>query len=88
MKSKDFEAMETAEVLLEDRGETNARAWVEHCMTRDNSGFWRNVRNALDAITRPDEPPSMSNAEGRRRDRLAAFSANLAATAGERRRKH
>jgi hypothetical protein len=51
MKSKDFEAMDTASALLEDRGETNARAWIEHCLVRDTSGFWRNVRNALDALT-------------------------------------
>jgi hypothetical protein len=68
MKSKDFEAMEHAAVLLEDRGAVGARAWIEHWLAHDPdySTFWRNVRNALDALTQPDGPPPMSNAEGRR----------------------
>jgi hypothetical protein len=41
---------ETVEALIEDRGLTQARAWADHCATRDISGFWRQVRNGIDAV--------------------------------------
>jgi hypothetical protein len=41
---------ETAETLIEDRGAVNALAWAEHCATRDASGFWRKVCNAIDGV--------------------------------------
>ena len=43
-------ARETAETLIEDRGAVNALAWAEHCATRDTSGFWRKVCNAIDGV--------------------------------------
>lgn len=40
---------ETALTLIEERGETNALAWAEHCATRDpTGGFWRAVRLAIE----------------------------------------
>ena len=41
---KEREIRETAETLIDDRGFVNARAWAEHCATRDSAGgFWRAV---------------------------------------------
>jgi hypothetical protein len=42
------EAEEHAEVLIEDRGPTNARAWAVHCATRDTGGFWQRVVREID----------------------------------------
>lgn len=42
------EIRETAETLIETRGRENAKAWAEHCMTRDPSdGFWRAVLDTI-----------------------------------------
>jgi hypothetical protein len=41
---------ETAQTLIEDRGAINALAWAAHCATRDASGFWRKVCNAIDGV--------------------------------------
>ena len=42
------EAEEHAEVLIEDRGPTNARDWAVHCATRDTGGFWQRVVREID----------------------------------------
>ena len=55
IKNLVLEAQETAETLIEDRGETNAREWVQHCMVRDTSGFWKRVMIALDNINSSHE---------------------------------
>jgi hypothetical protein len=44
------EVKETADTLIEDRGAVNALAWAEHCATRDTTGFWRKVCNAIDGV--------------------------------------
>jgi hypothetical protein len=62
IKNLVLEAQETAETLIEERGETNARAWVEHCMIRDTSGFWRRVMIALDNINSSHEERSYYDA--------------------------
>lgn len=46
---------ETVETLLETRTLASARAWAEHCMVRSSDGFWRLVRDALQAIEREGE---------------------------------
>lgn len=45
------EAQEHAEVLIEDRGPTNARAWAVHCALRDTGGFWSRVLLEIDRQT-------------------------------------
>ena len=43
------EVRDVAETLIEERGPTNARAWAQHCATRDNTGgFWAAVVREID----------------------------------------
>jgi hypothetical protein len=49
------EAAEHAETLLDDRGETNARAWIIHCANRSTDGFWRRVLTAFEALVEERE---------------------------------
>lgn len=42
------EARETALTLIEERGETNALAWANHCAARSNDGFWHWVARFIE----------------------------------------
>jgi hypothetical protein len=46
------EAQETAETLLEDRGEANARAWIVHNANRTTDGFWSRVLMAFEELVK------------------------------------